>query len=492
MASVSHRQLSTPPAPKALLSRQARAAQVATAQVAHVPSVQFGGAITNISRRLGDVAANNLEKVFQNIVEIFLWAFIAQDVVSMWVPRIEVSLTRGRVHYDPTTDPSNQGLTPRQQMAKSLVKNIKGLNWPNLYEETMREVATGPGVLMVPTVIYSIARRTFGKQASEMGYQPLSKMAHTFMDHLKGADSKKLTQKHAYTQSVQSFVRNLFQDTEFEKAKLASGQSGKAFLDNWSGRWAEQLFNNDHSTRDKALGELSHELTTAVEGFNRKHPRMAELLKTQTDVTVTKVRLFKRAAAEKAGKAAVFKPSVDFIKAGDLTGYLTKFNDFMRTVYEEKVGKHVGDQFAALANKIYHRLTVRKAIMGLSATLLTGIYLTYLVKLTQHNDSYVANRLLTDDPSKPAQKPTQNIPARAEAKTVQAKTDEAAFAEAMKELEAMARAAKAASKPPQRQQLLPQATGYYPGFIPTPAVGYNNTYPVNTYPLQQQTLRGGF
>lgn len=154
---------------------------------------RFGNAAVGLKL----AAADHSAAIFKSIVEIFLWAFLAQDILAMCLTRMVVSLQRGRIPYDPNTDPRAKDLPMGQQVRLWVQKNVQGLNWPNFAEESSRELATGPGVLAIPAIMFAIARRTFGKGAVELGYAPLTQMGHGFMDQLA-----KLPEGHILNESL--------------------------------------------------------------------------------------------------------------------------------------------------------------------------------------------------------------------------------------------------------------------------------------------------
>jgi hypothetical protein len=83
-------------------------------------------------------ATNALLPIFEGISNIYLYEFLALDVVGMWVPRIGVSLWRGRIPYDGAKDPVNEGMNPLQLAAKHTWGNFKGLNWARVLHRPWR------------------------------------------------------------------------------------------------------------------------------------------------------------------------------------------------------------------------------------------------------------------------------------------------------------------------------------------------------------------
>jgi hypothetical protein len=86
------------------------------------------------------------EKFFQPVTENYLWGFMAQDVLGLWIPRIYSSLERGRIPYDRRKDTKYGTRTPQDQKRFEWWRTIKGLNYWNGWEETAREIQNGPGI----------------------------------------------------------------------------------------------------------------------------------------------------------------------------------------------------------------------------------------------------------------------------------------------------------------------------------------------------------
>ncbi len=173
----------------------------------------------SVIKRIGTSTSHNLAKVFDKVDSDYLWGFLALDVVAMWVPRFVVGLTRGRYEYDPTSDPSNTGISPWQQMSKSIHKNLAGLNYANLAEEAIREIFTAPGVLLLPTLIFLVAYASQKNKSSWLSYSSLGKLSGTFNHHLNEIDNElkgkafnynDANHRDLYNKKVKTFFTNLF------------------------------------------------------------------------------------------------------------------------------------------------------------------------------------------------------------------------------------------------------------------------------------------
>ncbi len=198
---------------------------------------------------------NRLGPLFEKM-EVFLWAFLMQDAVAMWVPRIWVSLERGSKKYDPTLDPAMRGQPLSQQIKSWVVNNIKGLNWVNFNEETKREFATGPGVLMIPTVAFALARRAFGKNSVELGHGPLTALKDGFVEHLKkqnllaeGPVQDAAAFRQQYQNGLKTYIASLFDDEVMKKQPVSEALAKKhhvqtygQYIDDWADRYTQAVF----------------------------------------------------------------------------------------------------------------------------------------------------------------------------------------------------------------------------------------------------------
>jgi hypothetical protein len=166
-------------------------------------SVRFGG--------LNDLLA----KAMQPITEQFIWGFTFQDVMILWPSRILSSLRRGRDAYDIQKDPVMRTKPPLKQLAYSTYRNLKGLNYSNATEETLREVETGPGLLVAQSIIYGVAMVLMaGKAAMLMGYDQLKAYRGAFLKSLEqtpvlGQTAGFLSNKMTSSQLVEHFMENL-------------------------------------------------------------------------------------------------------------------------------------------------------------------------------------------------------------------------------------------------------------------------------------------
>lgn len=402
----------------ALTGRHSALPTTTAASVVNQP--QFGNSfLQGIGQKFLSKSTNTLLPVFENITEVFLWGFLAQDVLSMWLPRIRQSLVRGAIEYDPTKDEDNKGLTPFQLAKKTILTRVKGWNWVNFNEETKREFATGPGVLFIPTLAYSIARRTLGKTSVELGYGPMTQMTDTFIHHLKNSPlgkAEKVTPEQ-FKGELKKYLNGLFHfeesalKTEIEVLSTAGTKTKTTladFLTQWSNRYVDTIFaKKDLPGKEMvaALENLEKEFSRGVvDAYNRKH--LASTLLHEIDKVPLKV--MERVKNAETGKVELAVESTHRA-AGEFMHELNRWKDFALTVFDQKVtgGKlrqGLGDALPELAEKIYKKLVTKKAIFAVGVSALTGWYLVKLAKWAQSHETYEANRLLQETPAQPSQK----------------------------------------------------------------------------------------
>jgi len=211
-------------------------------------SPEFGA---NSLRTAGMKINYGLSRLFDTIDANYLWSFLALDVVAMWLPRFVVGLARGRYEYEPTTDPSNVGLSPWQQLGKTIHKNVAGLNYTNFAEDFVREFFTAPGVLVIPTFLFLWAYNRDRGKGTWMGRKPLNELSYTFNKHLHDLDqtfssqSKKFDisnpeSRAAYQDKVKAFFKDLFQD-------------GKAVRFDQTNRFAISISRLEKNLKDKGI-----------------------------------------------------------------------------------------------------------------------------------------------------------------------------------------------------------------------------------------------
>ncbi|MBY0404860.1 MAG: hypothetical protein K2X66_13250 [Cyanobacteria bacterium] len=393
----------------------------------NTPTPKFGGLpLVEMYHGLGTKLVNVGLPVFENVSEVFLWGFLAQDVVSMWMPRIRQSLMRGAIPYDPTKDPENKGKTWFQTLKTTMANRIAGWNWVNFNEETKREFATGPGVLMIPALAFLAARRSFGKSSVELGHGPLTQFTDSFIQALKNsplATQEKITPQE-FQQVLGDFVKSTFGFSEADlaqKIKISTGKELKVragevaaksettlgeYLTQWSHQWAESVFNH-HGIPQADLKKEIHVLETSLQdtlisGFNRAI-KVAERPDKVLNIDKIPVKLLDRTLS-KGPNAEKIVYSIGEKPVGEFLHELSCWKDYALAVFSTKTkGAGVSDFLPELAEKIYKKMVTKKAMLALAVSGLTGFYLIELAKWAQSHETYEANRLLQEPQTSPAQ-----------------------------------------------------------------------------------------
>lgn len=389
------------------LSRDAQSAQAsqnkASAALKSLPQTrqqpQFGGFGVS-AQAIVPAVVDRLVPTFQTITEVFLAAFLAQDVISMWVPRIRQSLVRGAVEYDPKSDPENKNLTPWQLTKRYWSKTLQGLNWVNFSEETKREFATGPGVLIIPALFFALARRWFGKTSVELGHKPLTQLTGSFMAHLQnsGINTAENLSEEAFKAEMVKFIKNRFGMDQKTLQEVVIGQKPLTqHLDEWTHQWVEQAIktNASESAVKKAaqaeLESLNGKLYQLIMNDLNKGVRPAAFIEKASQM---EVRLAD--GLKKAGQAA--QEHVHDMPIGEFTSHLTRWKDFALEVFNTKAAKYAGKAvpLSDLTKNLYEKLVTRKGLYSVGVTLATGYYLIRLAKWAQSHETYEANRLLQE------------------------------------------------------------------------------------------------
>lgn len=362
---------------------------------------RFQGAFSGLGNRALNQATNGLLPIFQKITEVFLVAFLAQDVVAMWLPRVGTSLKVGRIPYDPQQDPAARNLPFAEQVKKWIVGNTRGLNWVNFNEESKREFATGPGVLMIPAVVFAAARRLFGKSAVEMSYGSLRGMSMGFQDHLAQSGLKDATgtiSQEAYRKELAQYLTSLFDDAELRTTRLTRQKTYGQYLEDWSRRWADGVFGVYDQTKAKnqkeALHQLADEFKTTLTGFNRKH-RLLPYTVNGKQVSENLLHRSDHAWVRFQKSAELSQKPIN-----SLLHHIERWSDFAKAVWERKSSRGVGsvaETLPKLVESTFHKLAAKKLAVALGTIVLSGFYLVKLAFWAQNHDSYGATRLLQHD-----------------------------------------------------------------------------------------------
>lgn len=159
---------------------------------------------------------------FQLITESFMWNFFVQDFFSLWVPRVSSALRRGRDKYNPETDPKFQKGKPLRQWMRHLYKNVAGLNYKNSWEETLREVETGPGIFVFPAAIVGwSASKLWGKHGAVLSTTDLKDYQAALTRTLKSPELLKagILQAGTSAQQVEKGILKHFLEDMLLKGK---------------------------------------------------------------------------------------------------------------------------------------------------------------------------------------------------------------------------------------------------------------------------------
>lgn len=172
----------------------------------------FGGSFGK--RLVNDV----LLPTFENINENYISGFVATDVGGIWLARIATSLVTGRIPYNPQQDPEAQNLSLPHQVARYTIKNLQGLNWINFWEETKREIASGPGVLMASGLTF-LAARHWLKGSIVLPFPVMQGLCAGFQQHLdaRGGD---IGQESHYREALANYITSLFADPKIRTTHL--------------------------------------------------------------------------------------------------------------------------------------------------------------------------------------------------------------------------------------------------------------------------------
>lgn len=371
-----------------------------------------------------------LANVFQPITEQFVYGFIAQDVIALWVPRIINALRRGREPYNPAEDPSVRAERPFQQWLHSIYMNAKGLNYTNATEETLREVETGPGLLIAQSVLYGAATAfMLGKLALVMGYSDLKAFKNTYVNMLKAPDMPNLlatssTMKRAAFERniLHRFMAGLLMDGHFksglrEKLPIEHITNGtqddkaliqllqKAFPDReltrltykdvlgaWSTKWSE-LIVKPHKFADKGYlkhsDELESVLNRLVYWFNDNAGNLRQGVKPAKLNIMHVPQLGQHSETsvshfvENSRKFATFiRDSIGMTRKKALNGAISG------------TGASLQKSLIQASEKLLKSSAISKMGLSLLATVFAGITVITVSAMAQRGKTYPANRNL--------------------------------------------------------------------------------------------------
>lgn len=393
--------------------------------------VKFGG--------VGQVLQNGGVNVFQNITEVFLWGFLAQDMVAMWMPRVWTSLQEGKKTYDPTEDPAMKDKPFNQQVKAWLKGNTAGLNWVNCWEGTKREIATGPGLLAVPALAFMV-NRALMNPGVELSAKSIQEMGEGLGQYLKGKSYGE-QEKSNFIDDVKNYLKTGFADIEqvagqglpkadaktSEAAKAAAEKIQKSIAD-WldaeikgsvahagRGRFDRLKANTSQAfgkEPNKDLPKLREAVETQMRKFNRdfRMNRYKDALKiiaddaplNNTGKTWFTYRPDSIESAKKAvgnEKEAVVDKAKKLVTQRDFSHIqadVSRVGGYLNQIWANQA-KREGGKIAEVTTKTMQQFIRNKFLLGWGTTILTAGYLVKLAFWAQSHGTYQATRLLNDD-----------------------------------------------------------------------------------------------
>jgi len=390
--------------------------------------------LTTLNARTG----RKLGSTFEQVINQFVFFFLFMDFIGIWVPRIGVSLKRGRIPYNVEEDPQAKHLKLYQKNMLSLKKNVQGLNWPNFFEEAGREFCTGPGMLLIPTLAFALARHR--STALELSHKQLRGYTEGFADHLNTvtAPSHLETLSGLTSQTYDSaadkllkselrqYMMGLISDQTMKQTPLDSnardalrriiqssyeqspdmqaralealdhpnGTIGD-YLNNWFERWLDvRMGQRSKGEQRKLFKALNLEFKSVVmEGYN-KGPRLAVDLENLSGDMLTTVN-HKRTSLMRADQ---IETRVGEMHILDFVESLKRWVDLpMKTVRKAK--PNVAGSFTENLLKLGQKTMRNKGLITFATVVSTGAYLASLAFRLQSHDSYPGERL-AHQPSK--------------------------------------------------------------------------------------------
>lgn len=347
--------------------------------------------LSKLSHRLGDSFQGAFQGIMQKYTEIFIVAFLLNDIIAIWLPRIFTSLFTGRKSYDPDKDPQAARLPFAEKLKKYVTENIRGLNWKNSSEDAIRELTTGMGVLIIPALGYAIASRMTGKDAIQVAYGPFKSLSGGFIAHLKGLEKHGAVHpEHA----LKSYMQTLFDEDALKKGL---GRELETFSEEWA-----KLILKDTPTkqaqveRARALENWKQRLEAKVIEFNRSAKRLETNGLHRADYI--RIQKFKDGVAQGVKHKQVRCFADDLKNWGDYAKAVFKLNDRFKS-----------QSLSSIAETLYRKVLGRKFVFAAAFTGLAGVYLSQLPRWSQNNESYQATRLIQK--TQPGPVANQAVPA---------------------------------------------------------------------------------
>lgn len=396
--------------------------------------VKFGGG-------MGQSLLNGSVGTFQKITEVFLWGFLAQDALAMWLPRVWTSLQEGKETYDPNEDPQVKNKPFGDQVKAWLTGNWKGLNWVNFFEGTKREFATGPGLLAVPATAFML-NRALANPATELSTSSINGFGEGLQHHLVKEKYKNLFTgekgKESLKNAVKDYVEEAFVDIKRmvedvsqtpearvkarelqkiikvwanaevdESVKHASLPGPKRLVEN-----VKQAFGQ--GSPDKNLPALRKSVEEKLWDFNREYrinkydfKKLGVIVDTnplnntgKTWVSYQPEKI-EKILADKVTTADIenAKKAVRQTEFANVKNDVARIGGYVNKIWNNHADKE-GSKIAEATERTVKELTRNKWLFGGGVTLLTAAYLVKLAFWAQNHGTYQATRLLTDNAAK--------------------------------------------------------------------------------------------
>ncbi len=390
--------------------------------------VRFGGgwsgALAVCANRTGDRLTSLLLPIFQTISEVFLAAFLALDVVSMWLPRIGTSLLTGSEQKDPKQDPYAKNLPFKEQVRWWIRENTRGLNWLNFAEETKREFATGPGLLIIPGVAFALARRLMVAQSAvKLDHKELNGLTHGFIEHLKQSPLGNIEGKikpDDFKAELTKYIADCFKDPGLKATLLTDKGMAKTYgqaLDAWSKKFVDAAFgviDPEYQGNPKEYAQFlqdelyqqlreynltyrlkPHDITYLHQGVEQKKaPEAIKNLLPRSDSAWIGYNQGKYPAFDGVEQVSP-KPIKQFLNN------LKQWIDLPKSVWGQKTVNGTGVLQGTLPELLesgLKKLVTQKFVLATGVLVSSAYYMSRLAFWAQSHDSYQATRTLKQNP----------------------------------------------------------------------------------------------
>ncbi|MBX2861304.1 MAG: hypothetical protein KTR14_08715 [Vampirovibrio sp.] len=400
------------------------------------------GSVESLYRGMSRVTNRNLMAISQRVVEVYLWGFLFNDFFNLQLPRFLVAPFEGFKPYDPSIDPANQGLTPLALAQKSVHENIKGMNWDNFNENFIREIGAGPGLMFIPAVMFSLARRMDGGDAVELGYGPLKSITHGFIEdlskpdanlhHLVGKHKGRPVEKEVFKKAVKTYMKSLFDaHPAFLEREIQIGEPiiqmqpvktgwqklkrslGILSYDVEPGRLAEKVKAGDviHKIMDQMVETSYGNLSTKEK---RQEVKRLKIWFTDTLMEVNyrhypeeyhsfgdTTRQFKLSGNYDVADRVRVKRLEGWQPGGNLFDQLYNWLDYTKALHKKASVGYIDKSVSELARHTLNELLARKFVFGSLATAAGGIFLVWLTWTSQGHKKYTATRFMRYEDGQP-------------------------------------------------------------------------------------------